>query len=131
MENFRGLARTALEAAIARCKRLMYEWEPDEIDLRHIRDRISTTTQGYSFVTDPANGLEGLHLDLFMRACISPIDGLLKTQSKRESTWDFPSAQAYLVAHDDLLRTLMVLMNLDGGQQCVHQPSKAKFGPST
>ncbi|KAL6405833.1 hypothetical protein AUP68_10972 [Ilyonectria robusta] len=116
MENFRGLARTALEAAIVRCKRLMYEWEPDEIDLRHIRDRISTTTQGYSFVTDPANGLESLHLDLFMRACISPIDGLLKTQSKRESTWDFTSAQAYLVAHDDLLRTLMVLMNLDGGQ---------------
>ncbi|KAH7119368.1 hypothetical protein B0J13DRAFT_403719, partial [Dactylonectria estremocensis] len=116
MENFRGLARTALEAAIVRCKRLMYEWDPDEIDLRHIRDRISTTTQGYSFVMDPANGLESLHLDLFMRACISPIDGLLKTHSKHESTWDFTSAQSYLVAHDDLLRTLMVLMNLDGGQ---------------
>ncbi|KAL6405859.1 hypothetical protein AUP68_10999 [Ilyonectria robusta] len=107
MESFRGLAHTALEAATARCRRLMYEWEPDEIDLRHIRDRISTTTQGYSFVTDPANSLEGLHLDLFMRVCISPIDGLLKTYSKRESTWDFASAQAYLVAHDDLLRTLM------------------------
>lgn len=116
MESFRGLAHTALEAATARCRRLMYEWEPDEINLRHIRDRISTTTQGYSFVTDPANGLEGLYLDLFMRVCISPIDGLLKTHSKRESTWDFASAQAYLVAHDDLLRTLMVVINLDGGQ---------------
>ncbi|KAH7142951.1 hypothetical protein B0J13DRAFT_636782 [Dactylonectria estremocensis] len=116
MENFRGLAREVCETATVRCKRLMYDWEPDDIDLQHIRDRISTTTPGYSFITDPANQLEGAYLELFMRACVSPIDGLLKMHTKDESTWDIAAAQSYLDAHDEFLKTLMVLMNLDGGQ---------------
>lgn len=116
MENFRGLAHKVCETATVCCKRLMYDWEPADIDLQHIRDRISTTTPGYSFVSDPANGLGGVYLDLFMRACVSPIDGLLKMHTKDKSTWDIAAAQSYLDAHDEFLRTLMVLMNLDGGQ---------------
>ncbi|KAH7114040.1 hypothetical protein EDB81DRAFT_702669 [Dactylonectria macrodidyma] len=118
MENFRGLARDVLKCATTRCKRLMYDWVPADIDLGHIRDRISTTTTGYSFVSDPMNALEGAYLELLTRAYVSPIDGLLKTQAgtRDRGTWDFTAAQSYLNAHDDFLKTLMVLMNIDGGQ---------------
>ncbi|CAM1507685.1 Fc.00g073260.m01.CDS01 [Cosmosporella sp. VM-42] len=116
MENFRGLAHRVFEAASAQSKRLMYNWEPADIDLGNIRDRISTTTPGYSFLSDSANKLSDSYLDLFLRACISPIDGLLQRQGKDQSTWDLRAAQAYLDAHDELIKTLMVLCNIDGGQ---------------
>ncbi|KAJ4176159.1 hypothetical protein NW755_014572 [Fusarium falciforme] len=51
--NFRGLAREVLRSATASYSRLMYDWEPAHADLSQIRDRLSMTTPGYSFVSDP------------------------------------------------------------------------------
>ncbi|EWZ28507.1 hypothetical protein FOZG_17818 [Fusarium oxysporum Fo47] len=76
--NFRSLAYEALKQASAHRKRLMYDWDPGDVDLANVRDRLSNTTNGYSFVSDPANGLEDAYLELFMRACVSPVDGLLR-----------------------------------------------------
>ncbi|EXK26016.1 hypothetical protein FOMG_17377 [Fusarium oxysporum f. sp. melonis 26406] len=116
MSNFRGLAREVLRSAMASCSRLMYDREPAHADLSQIRDRLSMTTPGYSFVSDPANKLTDAHLKLLLRACVSPIDGLLRAQGKDQSTWDIRAARSYLEAHDDFLRVLMVLCNIDGGQ---------------
>lgn len=76
--HFRSLAYEALKQASAHRKRLMYDWDPGDVDLANVRDRLSNTTDGYSFVSDPANGLEDAYLELFMRACVSPVDGLLQ-----------------------------------------------------
>ncbi|KAH6985327.1 hypothetical protein EDB80DRAFT_821764 [Ilyonectria destructans] len=116
MNSFRGLSREALRQATIQCRRLMYEWEPADPDLGAIRDRLSTSTAGYSFVADPTNRLADAYLEVFMRACTSPVDGLLKAQSKSSSTWDSEAAQVYLDAHDVLLKVLMVLCQLDSGQ---------------
>ncbi|KAL3595891.1 hypothetical protein FPOAC2_10261 [Fusarium poae] len=116
MVDFRGLAREVLRSVTASCSRLMYDWEPPYIDLSLIRDNLSTTTPGYSFVSDPTNKLTGAYPELLLRACISPIDGLLRVQGKDHGTWNTKAVRAYLEAHDDHLKGLMVLCNLDGGQ---------------
>ncbi|KAF4446765.1 hypothetical protein F53441_9625 [Fusarium austroafricanum] len=116
MASFRGLAQEALRQATRQSQRLMYEWEPVEPDFKGIRDRLSMATTNYSFVTDPANGLADAYLELFMKACTSPMDGLLKTQTQGQGAWDPKAAQAYLDAHDIHLKLLMVLTQLDGGQ---------------
>jgi hypothetical protein len=53
-----------------------------------------------------------------MRACVSPVDGLLRKQGRDQSSWDARAARAYLSAHDDLLRCFMVLIQVDWGQAC-------------
>ncbi|KAG7406289.1 hypothetical protein Forpe1208_v014519 [Fusarium oxysporum f. sp. rapae] len=116
MTSFRGLAREALRQATTQCQRLMFDWEPADPDLSSFRDRLSTAKSGYSFVTDPANGLDDAYLDLFMRACTSSIDGMLKSRGQGQSLWDTEAAQAYLDAHDASLKTIMVLCYLDSGQ---------------
>ncbi|RGP58116.1 hypothetical protein FSPOR_11930, partial [Fusarium sporotrichioides] len=107
MVDFRGLAREVLRSVTASCSRLMYDWEPPYIDLSLIRDNLSTTTPGYSFVSDPTNKLTGAYLELLLRACISPIDGLLCVQGKDHGTWNTKAVRAYLEAHDDHLKGLM------------------------
>ncbi|KAG4277085.1 hypothetical protein FPRO04_14179 [Fusarium proliferatum] len=116
MASFRGLAREALRQATIQCQRLMYDWEPADPDLSGLRDRLSTAKSGYSFVSDPANGLNDAYLELFMRACTSSIDGILKSRGQFQSLWNAEAAQTYLDAHDASLKTLMVLCYLDGGQ---------------
>ncbi|KAF4981747.1 hypothetical protein FDECE_17640 [Fusarium decemcellulare] len=116
MENFRSMARGVLQSATALSARLMYDWEPPDINMASIRDSMATTTSGYSFVSDPTNQLTDAYLEVLLRACISPVNGLVRTQARTQGAWDAKAAQAYLEAHDDFLKTLMVLCNLDGGQ---------------
>lgn len=116
MASFRGLAREALRQTTIQCQQLMFDWDPVDPDLSRLRDRLSTAKSGYSFVTDPANGLDDAYLDLFMRACTSSIDGMLKSRGQGQNLWDTEAAQAYLDAHDAFLKTIMVLCYLDSGQ---------------
>ncbi|KAK1957240.1 hypothetical protein LY78DRAFT_563547, partial [Colletotrichum sublineola] len=58
---------------------LMYGWHP-VFDLSKTKDRMANTYQGYSFVSDLANGLWEAYLDLSQRACLSTIDGLLSKE---------------------------------------------------
>ncbi|KAJ0130764.1 Uncharacterized protein HZ326_26137 [Fusarium oxysporum f. sp. albedinis] len=96
MVDFRGLACEVLRSVTASCSRLMYDWEPTHIDLSLIQDNLSTTTPGYSFVSDPVNQLIDAYPELLLRACISPIDGLLRVQGKDHSTWDVNAAHFHL-----------------------------------
>jgi hypothetical protein len=70
----------------------MFDWEPADPDLSSLRDRLSIAKSGYSFVTDPANGLDDAYLDLFMRACTSSIDGMLKSRGQGQNLWDTKAA---------------------------------------
>ncbi|KAF4424741.1 hypothetical protein FACUT_10201 [Fusarium acutatum] len=117
MGQFRRLAHEAFHQAMVQSRRLMYDFEPEDPKIGSLRDQLSKTTPGYSFLTDPQNKLEELYLTVFMRACIAPVDGLLKSQNHDgQSGWDTVAAQAYLHGHDALLKILMVLGQLDSGQ---------------
>ncbi|PNP50512.1 hypothetical protein FNYG_15955 [Fusarium nygamai] len=117
MGQFRSLAHEAFRQVTIQCRRLMYGFEPEDPDIRGLRDKLSKTTPGYSFLTDSHNKLEELYLTVFMRACTAPVDGLLKTEQRgSHSDWDIDAAQAYLYGHDACLKTIMVLAQLDSGQ---------------
>ncbi|KAL3595875.1 hypothetical protein FPOAC2_10245 [Fusarium poae] len=117
MGQFRSLAHEAFRQVTIQCQRLMYGFEPEDPEMGGLRDRLSKTSPGYSFLTDPQNRLEELYLTVFMRACTAPVDGLLKTkQHGSGSDWDVDAAQAYLYSHDACLKTMMVLAQLDSGQ---------------
>ncbi|KAK2666515.1 hypothetical protein RAB80_018172 [Fusarium oxysporum f. sp. vasinfectum] len=117
MGQFRSLAHEAFHQVTIQCQRLMYSFEPEDPDIGGLRDRLSKTSPGYSFLTDPQNRLEELYLTVFMRACTAPVDGLLKTEQRGSgSDWDVDAAQAYLYGHDACLKTMMVLAQLDSGQ---------------
>ncbi|KAJ6438994.1 hypothetical protein O9K51_08397 [Purpureocillium lavendulum] len=88
MTDFRSLVHEVLESAARASQHLMYNWEPPEPDYKRIRDRLSTSTVGYSFVTDSVNGLQRAHFELFTRACLSPVDCLLQKTRDGESAWD-------------------------------------------
>lgn len=116
MDAFRGLVRTALQAATKLSRRLMYDWDPPKPDFKRIRDKLSTSSAGYSFVTDPANGLADAYLQLLSRACQSPIDGLLQRLGSGESSWDIKAVMKYIEGHDELVKMLMLLFHLGSGQ---------------
>ncbi|PNP59972.1 hypothetical protein FNYG_14696 [Fusarium nygamai] len=68
MGQFLSLAHETFHQATVQCQRLMYGFEPEDLDIGGLRDRLSKTTPGYSFLMDPQNRLEELHLTVFMRA---------------------------------------------------------------
>ncbi|KAK2686578.1 hypothetical protein QWA68_015334 [Fusarium oxysporum] len=76
MDGFRTLVHSAIQAATRQCERLMYGWIPPTRDLKTLRDRLSTATDGYSFVSDPANGIPNAYLELLTKVCLSPINRL-------------------------------------------------------
>ncbi|PWI64591.1 hypothetical protein PCL_09521 [Purpureocillium lilacinum] len=116
MSAFRGLVQTLLQAATKLCRRLMYDWEPPKPDFKRIRDRLSASSTGYSFVTDPANGLADAYLEVLSRACRAPIDGLLQWNPGGEGCWDVKAVTKFIERHDELLKMLMLLFHLGSGQ---------------
>lgn len=84
----------------------MYGLKP-RVRLDQLRDRMSNEKQGYSFVTDPTNGLKNAYLELSTRACLDPIDGLMAGDR-----WNERSVARYLEdrvsSKQAILRTLFV-----------------------
>ncbi len=111
MTQFRGVAEDALGSATLAYGRLMYEWQPD-CALATMRDRLSNTDRGYSFVSEPANGLSEAYLALSERACLARLDGLLS----RDGGWDRRAVHRYLALCDEALQRLMLAIYLTGGQ---------------
>ena len=90
---------------------------------------MSVHRQGYSFVTEPANKLERSYLDLSTKACLHPVDGLMSSD-----VWKIDAVHRYLREETSLLRNIMLMMYLRGGQA----PRTTEFlsiecynGPST
>jgi hypothetical protein len=59
---------------------MMYGMRP-KFDLARLRDDVSTTKQGYSFVQDPGNDLAMKYLDLSSQACLDSGNGLMSGES--------------------------------------------------
>ncbi|KAH6874261.1 recQ helicase-like protein [Thelonectria olida] len=78
MGQFRLLPEHLIEQASRLCGELMFGWEPPIADLANIKDEMSNTSSGYSFVTDPGNNISSAYLELFRRACISRHEPLSK-----------------------------------------------------
>ncbi|KAF6805085.1 hypothetical protein CPLU01_16012 [Colletotrichum plurivorum] len=110
LQQFRSLAHDMVRHTASAVDRLMYSWYP-VFDLSKTKDRMANTHPGYSFVSEPANGLQEAYLDLSQRACLSTIDGLLSKEG-----WLLRRVQRYVDDSEALLSALFALIHLTGGQ---------------
>lgn len=60
---------------------------------------MGNTTQGYSFVTEPANCLSETYLQLSEQACLARVDGLFSKDG-----WDKHTVRRYLDTYDQALQ---------------------------
>ncbi|ENH74246.1 hypothetical protein FOC1_g10001889 [Fusarium oxysporum f. sp. cubense race 1] len=77
MNNFRKLADYFITQAEALCDQLMFGLHP-HVDLSKIKDDMSSSKSGYSFINCPGNGLESAYLELLVHAYTAGKDGLAK-----------------------------------------------------
>ncbi|EXK26248.1 hypothetical protein FOMG_17150 [Fusarium oxysporum f. sp. melonis 26406] len=90
MSNFRKLADHFTIQAEALCDQLMFGVHP-HVDLSKIKDNISSSESGYSFISCPGNGLDSAYLDLVVRAYTAGKNGLAK-----DGVWKWHAVTAYL-----------------------------------
>lgn len=128
MDQLRRLGRLALAEAQSSMKRLLYGYNPGLMP-DQLHDKMSNQRQGYSFVTEPENDLERAYLELSSKACLHPVDGLMSSD-----VWKIDAVHRYFKEETKLLRHIMLMMYLRGGQA----PRTTEFlsiecynGPST
>ena len=109
MNEFRSIGRAVLDRARWCCYRLMYGWNPP-CCWSEVKDTLSNTQAGYSFVSDPANGLSDAYLELSRMACLATSDGLMT-----DNGWDYGAVRQYVSLHHELQRLIMLLVYLHGG----------------
>ncbi|KAH7187015.1 hypothetical protein DER44DRAFT_816701 [Fusarium oxysporum] len=90
MNNFRKLADYFLTQAEALCDQLMFGLHP-HVDLSKIKDDMSSSKSGYSFINCPGNGLESAYLELLVHAYTAGKDGLAK-----DGIWKWHAVTTYL-----------------------------------
>jgi hypothetical protein len=110
MLQFRQIAHGVLQSAVSLCDRMMYDWQPP-CHLDNIKDILVESTQGYSFVSEPKNGLSKAYLELLQRACSATADGLMAGNA-----WNAKAVECYLALHDDMLQQIALLVYLTAGQ---------------
>jgi hypothetical protein len=77
IQQFRNLSHSLMDQCTQLCRKLMYGWEP-LVQLDKVRDDMSNTQRGYSFIHHPSNHLSEVYLQLFKRACTAPEDALMR-----------------------------------------------------
>ncbi|WZH50246.1 uncharacterized protein QYS62_011490 [Fusarium acuminatum] len=90
MNNFRKLADYFITQAEALCDQLMFGLHP-HVDLSKIKDDMSSSKSGYSFINCPGNGLESAYLELLVHAYTAGKDGLAK-----DGIWKWHAVTTYL-----------------------------------
>ncbi|KFA53315.1 hypothetical protein S40293_10275 [Stachybotrys chartarum IBT 40293] len=75
-EDFRRLPRYFINQAEEICNDMMFDWRPI-IDLGKIKDDMTNTATGFSFVRHPDNGLQAAYLQLLNIARTAGTRGLL------------------------------------------------------
>ncbi|KAH8800209.1 hypothetical protein F5884DRAFT_624443, partial [Xylogone sp. PMI_703] len=88
MESYRGLAEYFISRAEGLCTELMLGLDV-VVDLTKIKDDMTETRNGYSFVYHPDNGLSHAYLDLAKQACTTR-GGLFKN-----GQWDWKAIFPY------------------------------------
>ncbi|KAK7592053.1 hypothetical protein V3481_006688 [Fusarium oxysporum f. sp. vasinfectum] len=111
MGSFRQLPQALLGEASRLCAELMYDWQPP-LDLTSIKDDLTNTTHGFSFVTHPRNGLVDAYLKLSLKACTS-----LSNPLSRKGSWDRKAVFAYWKKEEALREVLAGLLMMTGGGQ--------------
>jgi hypothetical protein len=110
MDQFRDLGHDLVRQCATLCRLLMYDWQPD-VQLDEIRDDLTNSRQGFSFVHHPANQLSQAYLELSTRACTAPVNGLL-----RNDRWVFSEVKQYLSMCEQCLRLFMCIFLCIAGQ---------------
>jgi hypothetical protein len=103
MKDFRQLADHFITRAEELCHELMFGFEPD-FDICRIKDDMTNTKPGYSFVMHPENGFQDMYKDLLTRACTSRIGRL-----SRNGQWSWNAITSFLK------KTTMLEETLGGG----------------
>ncbi|KNB16555.1 hypothetical protein FOXG_21706 [Fusarium oxysporum f. sp. lycopersici 4287] len=111
MEQFRRLPMTLLERAETLSGQLMYGWKPP-CDLSSVKDDISNTTHGFSFVSHPKNDLTEAYLEISLKACTSQASPL-----SRKGKWHRGAILAFLKKEEALREILADLMLMTCGGQ--------------
>ncbi|KAH7471776.1 hypothetical protein FOMA001_g13799 [Fusarium oxysporum f. sp. matthiolae] len=111
LEQFRRLPMTLLERAETLSGQLMYGWKPP-CDLSSVKDDISNTTHGFSFVSHPKNDLTEAYLELSLKACTSQASPL-----SRKGKWHRGAILAFLKKEEALREILADLMLMTCGGQ--------------
>ncbi|EXJ79513.1 hypothetical protein A1O1_08777, partial [Capronia coronata CBS 617.96] len=118
---FRQFAQSLVSEASELCHQLMGGWSPP-YDLRNVRDLISCSTPGYSFVQDPRNDLQGAYLHLSSRICQEgPCPLIQNNQWVQTAVWK------YLRLHEAFLVLLFQIFFVHGGQ-CPRTPDLSRLG---
>lgn len=110
MTQFRSISSTVLERAKGVCKCSTYDWKPS-CDMSKVRDRLSHSTNGYAFVSDPENGLSSAYMELSRITCLASCHGLITDDYRHLN-----AMRRYLKLHDDFQGLLMLPIVLLGGQ---------------
>lgn len=109
MEDFKRLPKGLITQAEQVCGELLYHLAPtDRLDA--IRDNLTQTKSGFSFVHHSANELSNEYLRLCNRACTGSSAGLIL-----HGKWDFGLVHGYLKKEEQFLEILAVLMHITGG----------------
>ncbi|KAH7471852.1 hypothetical protein FOMA001_g12951 [Fusarium oxysporum f. sp. matthiolae] len=90
MNDFRKLPDYFITQAEALCDRLMFGIQPN-IDLSRIKDDITSSKSGHSFIKYPENGLESAYLELLVHAYTAGRAGLAQ-----DGVWKWHAVTAYL-----------------------------------
>jgi hypothetical protein len=127
METFRRLASHFLDQAESLCKTLMLEYSPS-FDLATVRDDLTNTQGGFSFVQHVKNQLADAYLELADRACTYQ-----EYRLYRQGQWNRKSIYLYLEQDERFRKLLMGILYTTGGQvpripelsslECVNGPS--------
>jgi hypothetical protein len=89
MSRFRGLVEYFLSQAEVLCTSLLFGLN-SAVDLTQVKDDMTNTQAGFSFIQHPDNGLAYAHLKLSTQACTTARNGLV-----REGGWDWKAVFAY------------------------------------
>jgi hypothetical protein len=87
MESFRRLAEHFLVKAEELCDDLMFGLNP-VIDFAKVKDDLTNTQYGFSFVQHPSNKLADAYLDLSTKACTTRRNGLFRSDQTPDKPWD-------------------------------------------
>jgi hypothetical protein len=79
MYSFRSMVWLAIQDAQTALRQLMFDWEP-AIDLSAIQDSLVNNRLGWSFLSEPANGLQHSFQHLQQRAWHNKAGGLMARQ---------------------------------------------------
>ncbi|RYN62353.1 hypothetical protein AA0113_g12500 [Alternaria arborescens] len=130
MDDFRRFTETFTSEAEHICQELMFGVLPP-VDLGQVKDEISNTSQGFSFVHHAGNDLSEAYMQLSTRACTTRRNGLL-----REGRWNWKAVFLYSKKVEALLEAVAGMCYLSGGQlprvselfglECENGPASAR-----